>query len=377
MADCVLYQNDEASVTLLDIPRSIESAQGLPGHLCQRKLKSSEPLRLPYHSAEPKIKKARSLAGSLSIEDLLLQRHLELALQDIAEFHDGDWCLPRAVFLDGSVEYTKKKRPKVSCSSSVGASGETRLKRSRYVQEDELDDALAISIRDQSPQRAVTEPAVVIPQYHIPPTSRYVQDEIEPSILQLCDLAPSFDCILMDPPWPNRSARRKQSYATSYGTAEIEALLSCIPIQSKLNDSGLVGVWVTNKPAFRDMLLGTGGFFDKWNLELVEEWIWVKVTANGEPITPLNGVWRKPYEILLLGRQCSQVPEIKPPVKRRVIVAVPDLHSRKPSLKTLLEALLPSHYNALEVFARNLTSGWWAWGNEVLKFQHVEHWVDE
>ena len=33
-------------------------------------------------------------------------------------------------------------------------------------------------------------------------------------------------------------------------------------------------------------------------------------------------------------------------------------------------------YEALEIFARNLTSGWWAWGNEVLKFQSDECWIE-
>jgi protein JSN1 len=34
-------------------------------------------------------------------------------------------------------------------------------------------------------------------------------------------------------------------------------------------------------------------------------------------------------------------------------------------------------YSAMEVFARNLTAGWWACGNEVLKFNARECWVDE
>jgi N6-adenosine-specific RNA methylase IME4 len=68
---------------------------------------------------------------------------------------------------------------------------------------------------------------------------------------------------------------------------------------------------------------------------------------------------------------------------RRVIAAVPDLHSRKPNLKSIFEKVFFSNessqqsYTALEVFARNLTAGWWACGNEVLKFNARECWVDE
>jgi N6-adenosine-specific RNA methylase IME4 len=66
-------------------------------------------------------------------------------------------------------------------------------------------------------------------------------------------------------------------------------------------------------------------------------------------------------------------------VKRKVIIGVPDLHSRKPNLKKLLEDMMGTRedeYEALEIFARNLIAGWWSWGNEVLKFQSPEHWAE-
>ncbi len=55
--------------------------------------------------------------------------------------------------------------------------------------------------------------------------------------------------------------------------------------------------------------------------------------------------------------------------------AVPDVHSRKPNLRQLFDEILPPGYAALEVFARNLTAGWWSWGDDVLHFQHTSHWV--
>jgi len=64
-------------------------------------------------------------------------------------------------------------------------------------------------------------------------------------------------------------------------------------------------------------------------------------------------------------------------VKRRVLVGVPDLHSRKPNLKSIFEQVMKKEkYEALEVFARNLTAGWWGWGDEVLKFQSEEYWIE-
>ena len=68
-------------------------------------------------------------------------------------------------------------------------------------------------------------------------------------------------------------------------------------------------------------------------------------------------------------------------VKGEGIVAVPDVHSRKPNLRGVFEdaGLVPQGggYEAMEVFARNLTAGWWGWGDEVLLFQRRECWVDE
>jgi N6-adenosine-specific RNA methylase IME4 len=122
------------------------------------------------------------------------------------------------------------------------------------------------------------------------------------------------------------------------------------------------------------MVLGEGGLFEGWGVHLVEEWIWLKVTSAGEPISELGSMWRKPYEILLVGRR-GAFPDGD--VKRRVLVGVPDLHSRKPNLKSIFEQVMKKEkYEALEIFARNLTSGWWAWGNEVLKFQSDECWID-
>ncbi len=36
----------------------------------------------------------------------------------------------------------------------------------------------------------------------------------------------------------------------------------------------------------------------------------------------------------------------------------------------------PSDYQALEIFARNLTAGWWSCGDEVLKFNWEGCWTE-
>jgi N6-adenosine-specific RNA methylase IME4 len=137
-------------------------------------------------------------------------------------------------------------------------------------------------------------------------------------------------------------------------------------------------VW-TASAASRAAVRGPGGVFDALGMVPFEEWVWAKVTRGGEPVTPLDGVWRRPYEVLHLGRvrSAEASPDSPEPVVRRVVVAVPDLHSRKPCLKELFELLhMPADYHALEVFARNLTAGWHAWGNEAILFNWDGHWTD-
>ena len=154
---------------------------------------------------------------------------------------------------------------------------------------------------------------------------------------------------------------------------------------------GIVACWITNSSVSQEAAMQA---FEAWDVQLVEEWYWLKVTRDGQPVTDIHGVWRKPYETLLVGRKIAQrEPEDDPirthsdsdsdmrplELKRRVIVAVPDVHSRKPCLKQLVEQAFgfeEGKYRALEIFARNLTAGWWAWGDECLKFQWDGWWVD-
>ena len=208
---------------------------------------------------------------------------------------------------------------------------------------------------------------------------------------QELDVPKKFDLILFDPPWPNRSVKRTHKTANStYSTApsleEIYQLLMGMDLDVLMADSCLVPIWITNKPAVRDLVLGENGLFDCWGVELIEEWVWLKTTVHGEPVTPIDSVWRKPYEILLLGRKRKQysvpsrdLPQTHPQIPRKVMISVPDLHSRKPCLKELLELYVhdASSYRALEIFARHLVAGWWSWGDECIKFNARQYWQIE
>jgi N6-adenosine-specific RNA methylase IME4 len=227
-----------------------------------------------------------------------------------------------------------------------------------------------------------------------------------------------FDLILLDPPWLNRSVRRSGHYHTqSYLEGDLltqhirdilrvhlqnshyipptdneNDVISTQKLVEKQTHRSIAAIWITNSAKARktayDAIQGVG-------LSVCEEWVWIKTTTNGDPITPLDGLWRKPYEVLVIGMK--QHPRLQTDpigkggdgvVTRRFIAAVPDVHSRKPNLREIFEKIFfggtsPSGqwgdivaYSALEVFARNLTAGWWACGDEALKFNSEEWWVN-
>lgn len=244
-------------------------------------------------------------------------------------------------------------------------------------------------------------------EFNIPPESCFVLCTLPVQSAQPRSRSPipglsgnrKFNLILLDPPWPNRSARRAANYAT-HAYSDMDGLSQIIRdiILQHLYDGqdhpnterDLVAIWVTNKQKSRmaayDAIRSAG-------LSVCEEWVWIKTTMQGEPVTPLEGLWRKPYEILVIGKRGENGSGGNPTgdpssPRRRLIAGVPDVHSRKPNLKELFESvffdssssssargLRRIRYSALEVFARNLTAGWCACGDEVLKFNHEEWWV--
>ncbi|KAK6348860.1 hypothetical protein TWF730_009628 [Orbilia blumenaviensis] len=193
-----------------------------------------------------------------------------------------------------------------------------------------------------------------------------------------------FDFMLLDPPWNNRSAKRakhKDSYKTS--TFNVYDLFK-LNVADFLCDGGLVGIWLTNSTKWRTFLLEK--LFPAWKVEMVAEWMWVKITVHGDPIFDLEHPVRKPYETLILARPIAATgppgPALdnnnnnRPNLQDKIIFATPDIHSRKPCLKDIIKPYLPnSDPQCCEIFARNLTEGWFSWGNEVMRGNWRRFWT--
>lgn len=426
MAREILYANDDYSVVLVDLPASIEGALGNG-----QQLYSCPPPEHPYPTSnEPKRTERQEKMRNAQPNQTLYDEIAELAGKALVEVkaargEASRFCLPRCIRHDVSdclaeldfhretadndvqvtalpqtrkrkaVELDKKARLQEQAGEVGNKGGHPHPKSLAHIVVDQKQfDGFAhnggttpkvLSLLDSRTGHSL--------EYHVPSSSTFLLSKCEKSnpfhkAPLFLDPRPwsgvdRFNFILLDPPWPNRSATRRKSYATVASQQSMFNLLSSLQIDSYLLPCGYVAMWTTNRAAIRDMVLGASGLFKHWGVELIEEWIWVKTTAEGEPVVALNALWRKPWEVLLVGK-APQGPgkpaPVTPTLKSRVIFAVPDLHSRKPCLKSIIEKTLlkedAPHYNAMELFARYLVQSWLSWGDEATKYNAVEEWCN-
>ncbi|EXJ94325.1 hypothetical protein A1O1_02719 [Capronia coronata CBS 617.96] len=387
MPGSVIYSNQARTTILVDIPASIESGQRIP-----YRLKSAAALDDPYPSTEPRGSKRETALGAIPLHDRTyhesVQKDISSALTEIQDHLRGQgspsyWCHGRHALLPNS-ERVLQAMPLAPFRSSPGSTGDLSLLAPVILSTTEtqtrfssIDCLRGVAVCNPSRDRTAVVETGDAGEFLIPAHALFVLASLEGGMAgfhsarqMLLPPPQQFHLIVMDPPWSNRSARRSGVYRTSEHQETDPFPEAMRIVKECLASRGWLAVWITNKVSVRKDVIDAVGLL---NLHLHEEWVWIKTTARGVPVTVLDGVWRRPYEILLLFQEdrVCKVP------RRRVIAAVPDVHSRKPSLKALLDELLPGEYHALELFARSLTAGWWSWGDEVLKFQHESQWSRE
>ncbi|NXV10164.1 METL4 protein, partial [Cettia cetti] len=210
-------------------------------------------------------------------------------------------------------------------------------------------------------------------KYLVPPKSSFLLSDI--SCLQpLLNYKKKYDVIVIDPPWENKSVKRSNRYS-HLSSWQIKQ----IPVPALAAPNCLVVMWVTNRQ--KHLRFVKDELYPHWSVKTLAEWHWVKITTTGEFVLPLDSLHKKPYEVLVLGRVQGDVKEalrksddVLPIPEHQLIVSIPcSLHSHKPPLAAVLAEFIKPDVECLELFARNLQPGWTSWGNEVLKFQHVDY----
>uniref|UniRef100_A0A8C4Q919 Methyltransferase-like protein 4 n=1 Tax=Eptatretus burgeri TaxID=7764 RepID=A0A8C4Q919_EPTBU len=169
-------------------------------------------------------------------------------------------------------------------------------------------------------------------RYLIPPHSAFfLSDILGVSHLLQCGM---FDQIVIDPPWENKSVKRSRRYSW----LDASSLLA-LPISRLAYPGALVAVWLTNRARLRRFTLNH--LLPAWNIRPLAFWLWVKVTTEGEFISPLDSPHKRPYEQLVIGRRVdsgsdncvwSKESQLEVPVEKLLLSTPSAVHSHKPPL---------------------------------------------
>ena len=118
--------------------------------------------------------------------------------------------------------------------------------------------------------------------FYIPARSSFIVDKFPSASSALTSYtlnSSRFDIIILDPPWYNKSVSRlKNKKNLSYQTMD-NLLVQLPPVGNWLASGGIVGVWCTNN--LRKINTVKATIFKRWGVELVAEWIWLKVHYSG------------------------------------------------------------------------------------------------
>ncbi|XP_020292854.1 methyltransferase-like protein 4 [Pseudomyrmex gracilis] len=184
------------------------------------------------------------------------------------------------------------------------------------------------------------------------------------------ELNNQYDFILLDPPWWNKSIRRKKIKCAeaSYKMMYNEELIK-IPIRKLLHSNGIVAIWCTNSSNHLNSIFKE--MFPSWGITYRAKWYWIKVTQKGDTICNFNSApGKQPFELLILGSVLEK-DKINIPDNKLMISIPSAVHSHKPPLTEIIREYFPNEPKCLEIFARYLLPGWTSWGLEILKFQHL------
>ena len=171
-----------------------------------------------------------------------------------------------------------------------------------------------------------------------------------------------YNIIYADPPWTYRVYSSKgngRSAASHYPVMELEAI-KALPVEQLAEKDCTLFLWVTF-PNLRE------------SFEVIESWgftfktvafVWIKRNRKSDSLFWGMGYWtRANAEICLLATKGA--PKRQSAGVHQVILSHIEEHSKKPAeaRKRIVELLgdLPR----IELFARQRSPGWDAWGNEV------------
>jgi site-specific DNA-methyltransferase (adenine-specific) len=168
-----------------------------------------------------------------------------------------------------------------------------------------------------------------------------------------------YNIIYADPPWKYKENWGNGSNEHTYPSMDIEDIKN-LPIQDLSEDNCHLYLWVTNP-------------FLEEGLEVCKAWgfkyktliTWIKTYKDGTPEMGMGYYFRGCTEHIIFAVKGKM--KIKNKVTKNMFKAFNDrkLHSRKPDCVRKMIVNCSGDLPRLELFARQKTSGWDVWGNQV------------
>ncbi|SPP83171.1 N(6)-adenine-specific methyltransferase METTL4 [Drosophila guanche] len=211
--------------------------------------------------------------------------------------------------------------------------------------------------------------------YIIPDRARFYNHNVDHLPALLPQLLPSYDLIVVDPPWRNKYIRRLKRVKQELGYSMLDNdQLALLPLAKLTNTRTLVAIWCTNSIQHQTAL--ETHILPSWNLRLLHKVRWYKLSTDHQLVGPLHAdpTQKQPYEMLYVACHTDSHENYGKDVqKAELILSVPSIvHSHKPPLLPWLRQhieldLNQADPNCLELFARYLQPQFTSIGLEVLK----------
>lgn len=182
-----------------------------------------------------------------------------------------------------------------------------------------------------------------------------------------------YKVIYADPPWEFKSKKTGGSMtsgaAQKYSVMSIEDLKR-LDVQGLCDDDCLLVMWwVASQPEEALALVKSWGF----KLCTMTGFVWNKLTVEGNPVFGLGHTTRSGAECALIAYRGKLKNIIQCKSIRSVRTEVIGRHSEKPAVFRLDIEKLCGDVPRLEMFARQVTSDWDLFGNEVENSISIEN----
>ncbi|MEX1229688.1 MAG: MT-A70 family methyltransferase [Planctomycetaceae bacterium] len=173
--------------------------------------------------------------------------------------------------------------------------------------------------------------------------------------------------VLADPPWrfQNRTGKVAPEHGRlrRYPTMSLEEI-GAMPLAEHLEKPAHLYLWVPNA-----MLAEGLAVMEAWGFRYKTNLVWYKIRKDGGPDGRGVGFYfRNVTELLLFGTRGSLRTRAAGRRQVNLVATRKGEHSRKPDeIYPLIESCSPGPY--LELFARNIRTGWTSWGNEAESYE--------